>query len=108
MKKRNTRVVCADTYTVSVQAGETSYCTPRDDIGPYTHVELGYPSVYDSMLDRYAENKSEPTKTVYGWVPSETVELLIVKHGGAVSGEVPKGVLMLMAPNKEEGENNDG
>jgi hypothetical protein len=102
MKPQNKRVCCVDGYSVSIQASETSYCAPRDDIGPYTSVELGFPSAYDTLLDGYAENKHAPTDTVYGYVPSSTAELLIVKHGGAVSGQVPEGVLMLMAPSHRE------
>ena len=39
-----------------------------------------------------AENPSAPTETVYGYVPVSDVYLLISKHGGVVSGEVPLGV----------------
>ena len=41
---------------------------------------------------QYAEDKDEPTATVYGYVPVDTVYLLLTKHGGVVSGEVPKGI----------------
>tara|TARA_Y100001938_G_C8071542_1_gene423389 strand:- start:334 stop:498 length:165 start_codon:yes stop_codon:yes gene_type:complete len=40
----------------------------------------------------YAEDRTQPRKTVYGYVPVDTVYLLLTKHGGVVSGEVPKGV----------------
>ena len=46
----------------------------------------------------WVEDKTRPTDTVYGWVPVGVVRDVIAKHGGAVSGEVPDGVLMLMAP----------
>jgi hypothetical protein len=107
-RKYYKRVVCRDEYSVSVQASEGSYCTPRDDIGPYTAVELGFPTGPDPLLDGYAEDKSKPTETVYGWVPAGVVRDLIVKHGGAVAGECPPGVIMLMAPTScSEEEDND-
>ena len=35
------RVRCADGYTVSVQANEYCYCSPRSDADHYDKVELG-------------------------------------------------------------------
>ncbi len=96
-KEMNERICCADGYNVSVQAREGSYCTPRDDQGPYSAVELGYPSAPDPLLDGYAENSNRLLDTVYGYVPVGVVRDLIVKHGGAVSGEAPDGVLVLWA-----------
>jgi len=98
MKQYNERVTCADGFRMSVQASEGAYCTPRNNDGPYTEVEIGYPSDPEIMIMRWAEDKSRPTDTVYGWVPTGVVRDVIVKHGGAVSGEVPAGVVMLMAP----------
>tara|TARA_Y100000310_G_C20366452_1_gene661427 strand:+ start:40 stop:372 length:333 start_codon:yes stop_codon:yes gene_type:complete len=110
MKARYKQVVCADAFSVSIQACEGAYCTPRNDIGPYTAVELGFPSAPDSLLDGYAEDSTRPTETVYGWVPVEIASLLIVKHGGALSGTVPPGVTMLMDPHLDpkEDKNDDG
>jgi len=98
------RLHCADLFSVSIQAGDGKYCTPRNDCGPYTAVELGYPSAHDPMLDGYAEDPSRPTDTVYGWVPVGVVRDLIVKHGGAVSGECPPGVVVLAAPSRRDQE----
>jgi len=39
------RVTCADGTTLSVQSGEYLYSTPRNNRGPYSHVEVGFPSV---------------------------------------------------------------
>ena len=91
-------VVCKDGFTVSVQASSTSYCNPRQDSAErYTSVELGFPSADDEMIAEYAEDISRPCDTVYGWVPVEVVNLLIAKHGGAVSGTAPPGVILLPA-----------
>ena len=74
---------------MSVQASRTHYCTPRDDVGPYTHVEVGFPSSYDFYLNQYAEDPGEPTGTVYGWVPADTIIMCIDAHGGMVEGSLP-------------------
>lgn len=73
---------CADGFEVSVQASSTHYCTPRNNEGPYTHFELGFPSQEDSLIQPYAEDPSKPTDTVYSQVPRHTVVMLINKHGG--------------------------
>ena len=95
--KQYRRVYCQVGYSVSIQAGKHKYSCPRDDYGPYIEVELGFPSSADPMLDGYAETFNDPTDTVYPYVPVGIVRDLIIKHGGATSGEVPPGVLMFMA-----------
>ena len=91
-------VVCKDGFTVSVQASSTAYCNPRKDAAErYTSVELGFPSADDDLIAKWAEDPDHPCDTVYAWVPVEIVNLLIAKHGGAVSGTVPPGVILLPA-----------
>jgi hypothetical protein len=68
-----------------------------DDAGIYTEVEVGFPSEEESLLLHYAENRDNPTGTVYGWVPATTVALVCAKHGGIVDGELPKGVPLFTA-----------
>ena len=89
MKKKYDLVKCADGFSMSVQAGKGSYCSPRNDSGPYDSVEVGFPSSYDYYLHEYAEDPGKPTDTVYGWVPADTVMMCIEAHGGMVSGELP-------------------
>ena len=89
LKKKYELVKCADGFTMSVQASKTNYNSPRDDVGPYTAVEVGFPSSYDYYLHEFAENPDKPTETVYGWVPADTVMMCIEAHGGMVSGELP-------------------
>ena len=92
------KVVCKDGFTVSIQANETSYCSPRmNGASVYDEVELGFPSRPDELIEEWAEDRDRPTDTVYGWVPVRIVNLLIAKHGGAVSGEAPPGVILLTA-----------
>ena len=75
-------VRCRDGFRVSVQASHFHYCSPRDDVGPYTAVELGFPSRRDFALMRYAETREKPRDTVYGYVPLRTVAKVLARHGG--------------------------
>lgn len=76
------RIECVDGFIMSVQASEFHYCKPRNNYGGYTHVECGYPSeVIDELLP-YAEDRDNPTKTIYGHVPVELVADIIMSHGG--------------------------
>ncbi len=84
---------CADGFRVSIQGNSTAYCSPRNDCGPYTEVELGFPSVADEILLPYAENRNDPTETVYPYVPSAIVLEVLLAHGGWVDGEIPPMVL---------------
>lgn len=77
------RVICADGYNVSIQANRYCYCDPRIDGAAYYHeVELGYPSMEDSLINCFAEDHDDYTDTVYGYVPVEIVDQLLEKHGG--------------------------
>ena len=85
MKLRK-KLVLADGATVSVQASEGHYCTPRDDAGPYAAVEVGFPSVaVPSDWDEFCDTPGD----VWGYVPAERVREFIADHGGIVSGELP-------------------
>ena len=92
--KINREIVCADGFSMSVQANESAYCEPRlNKQRKYNLVEVGYPSHEEELLMPWAENRLEPTETVYGYVPVDIVTNVIVKHGGIVEGEVPPGVV---------------
>lgn len=81
-------VHCADGFSVSIQANRFAYCNPRiTHAGDYVSVELGFPTRPDDLIMEYAEDPSDPTETVYGYVPVEVVDALLEKHGGIV---VPK------------------
>ena len=96
--KRCALVVCADGFSMSVQANSTSYCSPRHDhANPYTSVEVGFPNKEEPLLLEWAEEPENPTGTVYAWVPVQVVTNVIAKHGGMVEGEVPHGVIPLVA-----------
>ena len=76
------QIRCADGFCISVQAGNSMYCTPRDNEGPWTQVECGYPSLPPEFISEYAESPDSPCETVYGYVPVELVEKLIDLHNG--------------------------
>lgn len=89
-RRRYAPVVCADGARVSIQAGAGLYSTPRDNRGPYTHIEAGFPSVEPPASWRdYAEDPDDLTGTVYGYLPFACVDEFITVHGGHVSGELP-------------------
>ena len=96
--KLNKAVKCADGFSMSVQAHEGGYCSPRvDNAERYDSVEVGYPSKVEPLLEPWCEDPEQPTNTVYGYGPSHVVTTVIAKHGGMVEGEVPPGVAPLQA-----------
>ena len=97
-RKMYASIVCADGFRMSVQASETSYCTPRtNQADKYSAVEVGFPSEEEPLIMEYAEDPHHPCNTVYAWVPSTVVTTVIAKHGGVVEGEAPPGVALLEA-----------
>ena len=79
------RLICNDGFSVSIQCGYMFYSTPRTDLEAareYSAFELGFPSRADELISEYAEDKENPTDTVYPCVPRTVVEQLINKHGG--------------------------
>ena len=95
---RNKRVICADGFSMSVQAHQAAYCSPRmDNAEKYTSVEIGFPSEREPMIMEYCDEPGAPLDTVYGYVPVQTVTNVIAKHGGIVDGNVPRGVAPIPA-----------
>jgi len=94
-KEHNPRIECNDGFTMSVQARDGAYCTPREDHPrtPYTHVECGYPSSKPTTvaLCDYAElcGTDDYCETVYGYVPVEVVQAELDAHGGIAEGCLP-------------------
>lgn len=76
------RVLCADGFTVSIQAGYGLYSVPSFDVDNYITVEVGYPSHEEKALLVYAENPDWPTDTVYGNVPVKLMDKILDAHGG--------------------------
>ena len=85
-------IECADGFTISVQAHDFAYCTPRQNEGPHTHMEGGFPSQWPGLeLLGYMEGGegTDPCETVYPYVPREVFEREFKRHGGIVSGKLP-------------------
>ena len=98
MFKLNKKVICKDGFTMSVQAGETQYCYPRETGAErYTEVEIGFPNRLEDLILKFAEDSERPTETVYAYVPAPVVTMVIAKHGGMVEGELPAGIPYLRA-----------
>ena len=70
----------ADGFTISVQASEFHYCTPRkSDAKEYRSVEIWL----------FNEDEKPVTEDPQPYVPVNVVRELIEAHGGIVSGELP-------------------
>jgi hypothetical protein len=75
-------IKCIDGFTMSVQASQYMYCEPRVDVGPWRAVEVGFPSMRVEEFMKYAEDRGDPTQTVYNRVPVAVVNKVIQDHGG--------------------------
>ena|SRR5687767_14087325 len=74
-------IVCADGTTLSVQASRLHYCEPRDNVGPWTAVEVGYMTAQpEPSWVRYRDG--DDWRGIYGFVPVELVREHIKIHGG--------------------------
>lgn len=73
-------VVCKDGTMLSVQASNAHYCTPRADTGPWTTVEVW--CVERDGKELKPRSFGTYTSNPYGWVPVETVNKFIARHGG--------------------------
>lgn len=92
---RRTRIVCADGYSISVQASSFHYSAPRDNryanLWLYQQVEVGYPEtpageVYQpAELEPYREKYAAGSR-VYPYTPIGVVAAFVQAHGGMVSG----------------------
>lgn len=78
------QVVCADGFSMSVQASSRHCCLPKiDKAEHYDAVEVGFPSERVSVLQRYAaKDLSGDNTDVYGYVPVEIVNQIVNDHGG--------------------------
>ena len=80
---------CNDGFRISVQASTHHECTPRDNVGPYLAVEVGYPSKNEPRLEPYREvDVDDP---IYTQVPAQIIREIISAHAGLhhSSGKLP-------------------
>ena len=73
-------LACGDGTVLSVVAGPTEHCLPERAPGPYTHVEVGYPTVRPPEW----KEEYEDLPGLYRRVPVEVVRGYIETHGGQV------------------------
>lgn len=60
---------------------------PHDFRGPYTALEVGFPTDRpEPWADwaEYADRDDDPTESIYPYVPAQLVRDLIVSHGGEI------------------------
>lgn len=96
-KPHNPRIICKDGYSLSAQASRTHYSIPRDDVGPYTHVEIGYPE--DGLgnpqrPEAFAEYQSGGDP-VYAFVPLQVLIDFVDLHGGVRDGAAEQPLLQV-------------
>lgn len=75
-------IVCNDGFSFSVQGSKGHYCSPRQLSDNYTSLEIGYPSQEEILILKYADDQEDPTNTVYGHVPTDTINDVLKKHNG--------------------------
>ena len=80
------RAICADGFTLSIQANAYAYCTPRRiDADKYSDVEVGLVSFPEPKILDWAEDRSVPTETIYPFIPVDLLDkVLLEEHGGIV------------------------
>jgi len=76
------QIICNDGFKMSVQGSAGHYCEPRQVERDYYKMEIGFPSEEEPLISEFAEDKSNLTGTVYGWVPCDIIDDVIKKHGG--------------------------
>jgi len=70
-------IECKDGTTLSVQASAFHYCSPRNNTGPYTSVEV-WCIPFDTIVTEFEYEVDGPS----GFVPIELVAKFIDNHGG--------------------------
>lgn len=72
-------MVCGTGLRLSIQAGVTHQCAPKNDVGPYTHVEVCAPDLAE--LRPYRGYTSDEF-VIYYCVPIGLVAEIIATNGG--------------------------
>jgi hypothetical protein len=76
------RIHCNDGFNFSVQGGDGHYCSPRKNEKEFMAMEIGFPSEVEELILEFAEDRDNPTDTVYGYVDTDIIQQVIDKHGG--------------------------
>jgi hypothetical protein len=78
------KITCKNGLVLSVQAHARAYCKPKNDVGPYSEVEVGELSEDVPSLWVYEELTPNLGST-HPYVPVDVVEAVIAAHGGIKS-----------------------
>lgn len=94
LKELNPRITCVDGTSLSVQANQFVYCSPRiDEVNEWKHydsVEVGYirdaegGSLAPDISWSHYSDGTFPS-SVYGYVPVGMVKAFIASHGGEIN-----------------------
>ncbi len=80
------RIYCKDGFNISVQVSNGSYCDSENGTRTFgldwKLVEWGFPSEPIDGKKYNAEDDSDTTKTVGGWVDINLIDELCEEHGG--------------------------
>ena len=84
------RMECVDGFSMSVQGHFGAYCSPRVNFASrYDSLEIGFPSEREDIIMPYIDGEdSDPTQTVYGYVPVNVIVEVIKKHGGILGSGI--------------------
>ena len=94
----NLRILCADGFSVSVQASNCHYSDDsgpdnyywaggdRDAVYPYVEFEVGFPSVPfdDPRWDEFDSSGDDSKSGPWAYVPRALVDELIESHDGSI------------------------
>lgn len=94
--QRRKPFTCNNGLTFSLQTGSFMYCSPRDDTGPWHEVEIGYPSKVVPTLLPFAEDRDNPTESIYPFVPTWIVMEMIELNGGLIPADAERFITTLV------------
>jgi len=83
-------LVCRDGFKMSVQASSYHYSSPRSHVGPWSSMEVGFPSKPVPELRQWREDVGDDPSDedcVFGWVPVAKILETVEKHGGCAQLE---------------------
>ena len=81
------RMYAVDGFNISIQTGDCHYCSPRSNKGPWTHVEMGFPSQEEPAIAEWAECPDDLVESVYAYAPIDVIAEVFEKLGGIASEE---------------------
>ena len=66
-EQRRRPIQCKDGFMMTVSASRGHLCSPRDDYGPYSAVEVTYPNELEDLLLAYTDTR---TPVICGYAPT--------------------------------------